>query len=120
MKPTDDILESAGEAYGYARTYAEQMLEYYKLEIAERVSLTISSAITMVVILMIFLIGTLFFSLAMGMYLADVLGSSVQAFLAVGGIYALLAIIILVFRRQLIVNVILSRMIKVFFQKERI
>lgn len=118
MKKPNNLMESAGEAYGYARAYAEQQLEYYKLEIAERVSISLSAAITIVIIGMVLLIFTMFLSLALGFYLAEKLGSFSQAFLIVSGIHAAIALIVIVFRRHMITNPILSKIIKIFFEKQ--
>ena len=118
MKQKDQILESAGEAYAYAKVYIKQQLEYYKLEIAERLSLTLSSMITLVMILMVMLLFVLFLSFSLAFFLSDKLGSYSQGFLVVSGVHALVAIVVVLFRRQLITNPILSRIIKTFFQKE--
>ena len=52
-------MESTGEAYGYAKAYVEQQIEYAKLDVAERISTAISSAITTIVVLQL-----VFFSVA--------------------------------------------------------
>ena len=109
-------MESTGEAYGYAKAYMEQQIEYAKLDIAERLSTSISSAITTIIViqLVFFVVG--FLSFALGIYLGQVLESYVQGFLVVGGIYAALTLAIVLFRRPLITNPILSRIIKIFFE----
>lgn len=111
-------MESTGEAYGYAKAYMEQQIEYAKLDIAERLSTSISSAITTIVViqLVFFVLG--FFSFALGVYLGQVLDSYVKGFLAVGGIYTVLTLAIILLRRPLITNPILSRIIKIFFEAE--
>jgi len=111
-------MESTGEAYGYDKAYMEQQIEYAKLDIAERLSTSISSAITTIIViqLVFFVVG--FLSFALGIYLGQVLESYVQGFLVVGGIYAALTLAIVLFRRPLITNPILSRIIKIFFELE--
>lgn len=116
MKPSDTILESAGEAYGYAKAYVEQQVEYAKLDLVERISIAISTAVSTVVVSLLFLMVLGFLSLAGGFFLAQKLGSAGEAFLIIGGIYAVLAIFALLFRRVLITNPILSRIIKIFFE----
>lgn len=118
MKPTDSITEAVGEVYGYSKAYLQQQLEYFKLDIAERVSRSISLAITVFVLVMLFLLILLFASLALGIYLGQQLGSYSEAFLLVSGGYAVLTLILLLLRRVLITNPILSRIIKVFFQNQ--
>ena len=118
MKETNSVLESAGEAYGYFKAYLQQHMEYYKLEIAERLSRAISSAITMFVLLMLFFMMLGFLSVAIGLYLAEQMGSTAEAFLVVAGGYFVLTIFVALFRRLLITNPVLSRVIKVFFQED--
>lgn len=118
MKETNSVLESAGEAYGYARVYLKQHLEYYKLDIAERVSRAISSAITMLVLFLLFLMMLGFLSVAVGFYLAELRGSYAEAFLIVAGGYLALTLFVALFRRFLVTNPVLSRVIKVFFSEE--
>lgn len=116
MKNSESVLESAGETYGYIKAYISQQVEYYKLDIAERLSRAISSAITMVVLLLLFLMMLGFFSLAAGFYLAQEFGSNIKGFLVIGGVYLGLTFLFAVFRRYLITDPVLSRVIKVFFQ----
>ncbi len=116
MKSTNSINESVGEVYGYLKAYFNQHLEFFKLDMAERTSRALSLAITMVIILMLGLVMLVFASLALGIYLGETLGSYPKAFLIVSGGYALFTLFLLLLRRQLITNPILSRIIKVFFQ----
>lgn len=118
MKPTDSISEAVGEVYGYSKAYFQQQLEYFKLDMAERVSRSLSLAITIFVLALLFLMILMFASLALGIYWGEQWGSYSKAFLAVSGGYAALTLFLLIFRRILITNPILSRIIKVFFQND--
>lgn len=118
MKETNSVLESAGEVYGYIRIYLKQHLEYYKLDIAERISKAISAAITMIVLLMLFFMMLGFLSVAAGFYLAERLGSTWEAFLIIAAAYFVLTLLVALFRRFVITNPVLSRVIKVFFSEE--
>ena len=64
-------MESTGEAYGYAKAYFEQQIEYTKLDIAERLSTSISSAITAIVVVQLIFFFLGFLSLALGIYLGQ-------------------------------------------------
>ena len=109
-------MESTGEAYGYAKAYVEQQIEYTKLDLAERLSTAISSSISTIVVLQLIFFVLGFFSLALGLYLGLRFGSYVQGFLVVGGIYMAVTLAIILFRRPLITNPIVSRIIKIFFE----
>ncbi|MCO6476633.1 MAG: phage holin family protein [Phaeodactylibacter sp.] len=116
MKLPDGLMESTGEAYGYAKAYVEQQIEYAKLDIAERLSISISSAITAIVVIQLIFFVLGFLSFALGVYLSQRLGSYVQGFLIVGGIYLAITITIILLRRPLITNPVVSRIIKIFFE----
>lgn len=116
MKLQDGVTETAGEAYGYAKAYIEQQLEYTKLDIAERLSIAISSAITAIVVVQLAFFVAGFLSIALGIYLGQRMGSYAQSFLIVGGIYAVITFIIVLFRRPLVTNPVVSRIIKIFFE----
>jgi hypothetical protein len=116
MSSSDTILQSAGEAYAYLKTYLEQQIEYTKLDLAERFSVAISSALTTVIVSFLIIMALGFVSLALGFFLAERLGSYGQAFLYISGAYVLIALIATLFSRILITRPILSKMIKIFFE----
>ncbi len=109
-------MESTGEAYGYAKAYLEQQIEYAKLDIAERLSLAISSAVSTVVVLLLVFMVLGFLSIAGGFFLAQRLGSYGEAFLVVSGIYAAITLVVVLLRRVLVTNPVLSKIIKIFFE----
>ncbi|TXB61266.1 phage holin family protein [Phaeodactylibacter luteus] len=116
MKPTESLNETLGEAYGYLKAYLHQQLEYYKLDTAERLSHTLSLALTIAILAGMSMLFTVFLSVAGALYLGERLGSLPLGFLLVSGAYALLTLFLLIFRKQLITNPILSKIIQVFFQ----
>src|SRR5690606_15213820 len=87
-----------------------------KLKLVERSSRLIASLIVDMV-KTVFAIFVLFFlSLALGFYLSEVLGSSSLGFLATGGIFLLLIVLISVFEPQL-ERLFMNLSIKRFLQK---
>lgn len=109
-------MESTGEAYGYVKAYIEQQVEYAKLDVAERISTAISSAITTIVVLQLVFFVCGFLSIGLGIYLGQQMDSYVKGFLTVGGIYTIFTISIIIFRRPLVTNPVVSRIIKIFFE----
>lgn len=108
MEDQPSLLERAGETFGYLQQYVEKQLELYQLEITERVVQLLSSLITYFLLLTIFGLVVLFGSMAAAFYLAAAFGSQGLGFLIVMGIYALLAVLLFVFRRQVILNPVLQ------------
>jgi hypothetical protein len=116
MDSSDTILQSAGETYAYVKSYIEQQIEYAKLDLVERFSVAICSAVTTIIVSFLIMAALGFVSLAAGFFLAERLGSYAQAFLLISGIYVLVALIAILFSRPLITRPILSKMIKIFFE----
>ena len=93
-----------------------EQVEYAKLDVAERISTAISSAITTIVVLQLVFFVCGFLSIGLGIYLGQQMDSYVKGFLTVGGIYAILTVAIVIFRRPLVTNPVVSRIIKIFFE----
>lgn len=117
MKPKETLSESFGETYGYVKAYVEHKLEFYKLDLAERISRALSLAVTIAVFLAILLLLVSFLSIAAALHLGERFESYPKGFLIVSGAYAVLTLLLFLLRRPLITNPILSRIIQVFFQK---
>ncbi|MCC6460205.1 MAG: phage holin family protein [Saprospiraceae bacterium] len=115
MKDTEQFLEAAGETAEYAKQYVKLQLDYLRLESAEKIAKTASSLIASLVVATLGLITLLMLSLAAGFFLGQLWGSYGLAFLAVAGFYALLALLVLVFKERWLTNPILTQIIRSFF-----
>jgi len=70
---TEEMLNSAGETFEFARIYAEQQGDYFRLEASKRLAKTTSSLATILVISMLgFMVG-LFLSIAVCFMLGKML-----------------------------------------------
>lgn len=114
MKQSDEILQHAGETVEYARQYVQQQVDYYRLELAERMSKTIASAITMIIIMLFIVMIIIFLSIAVALYLGKLWESYEWAFVGVAGFHLLLGFIIYALRRHIITNPLLSEILKSF------
>lgn len=77
-----------------SKEYIDTRLKLLKLKAVERSSRLIASLIVDVVRAVFALFVLFFFSLALGFYLSELLGSSSLGFLATGGIFVLLILVI--------------------------
>lgn len=118
MKNTDQILESVGESIGFAQHYVEQQLNYFRLEIAEKVSSVISSLVTMFVLFVLALLVITFGSTALALYLGDVLDSYPLAFALITLFYFLLGLAVYFFKRQMITNPIIAQVIDEIYHRK--
>ena len=115
MKDSENLLETAGETAEYARQYVKLQLDYFRLEAAEKLAKTASAVISTFVIAALGLLAVSMLSLAAAIYLGDLWSSYPLAFLAVGGFYALLALLVLIFKKRLLTNPLLTTFIRSFF-----
>lgn len=116
MKDTDTFLENAGETAEYARQYAKLQLDYLRLETAEKLAKGASSLVSTLAVAALGLIALLMLSLSAGFYLGALWGSYAQAFLAIAGFYAFLALLVRLFKKRLLTDPLITSFIRSFFE----
>jgi hypothetical protein len=117
MKEADQLIETVGESVGYAKEYLSQQVELTKLELAEKIALITSMLVNSLVF---FLLGLLVFSMgsiALGFYLGDRYESYAAGFLIVFGIYLFLFLLLFAFRRKIITNPLLEKILLILNSK---
>lgn len=97
--------------------YIEVRLNLIKLHTAENISRILSQTATFAIVgyLMFFIL--LFFSFAVGFFLAERFHSNELGFLTVAGIYLILLILFLIVRKRIIERPIIKIVVKLFFPK---
>ena len=111
MKP-NELFSATGETVEYARLYIEQQIDILRLDIAKRIALTISSLITLSVMAVLMLMILLFVSIALGFYLGALMNSYALAFLSIAGLYFLITVLVIYYKRSIVTNPILNIVIK--------
>lgn len=109
---TENLLNVTGETVEYAKIYAEQQVDYYKLELVKRTSKAVSTLVTVAVMALLGFMTFLFLSIAAAFFLASVFGTYGWAFLAMTGFYALLLLLLFFFKEALITTPILQMVVK--------
>jgi uncharacterized membrane protein YqjE len=100
--------QQAGEIVGYIKEYGEKQVKLMKLDIAERVSRITSGLALMMVAFVLLLFVLLLLSIAVGIYLGEVLDSYAIAFLCLSGFYLIVGVTLIVFKKSLVINPILE------------
>lgn len=114
MNTQESILQTAGETFEYANIYIEKRIDLFKLESAEKVAKSTSSIITLAVIGFLATMVIIMFSIAIGFFLGEYLDSYALAFFIITGVYALFAVLVYFFKRQLVTNPVLSAVLESF------
>ena len=108
---TEELLQSTGETFEYARQYVQQQKELIKLEIAEKTAKTISSLVTIAVLAFLAAIFLIMLSIALGLWLGEMWGSYGAAFLIVAAVYGILGGIVYFFQQSGVTNPILNKIL---------
>ena len=115
MDSKEEILLTAGETFEYANQYVQKQIDLFKLESAEKLAKATSSIITLAVIGGLATLVIIMLSIAIGFAIGEALGSYALGFLVITGIYALIAVLVYLFKRRLVTNPVLSAVIESFF-----
>lgn len=107
---------SLSGSFKKTREYLDTRLKLFQLQLTERSSRLFASLLVDVVkgVLAVFVV--FFFSLALGFYLSELLGSTSLGFLATGGIFILLILLLMLFEPRL-EYFLMNRTIKRFLEK---
>jgi hypothetical protein len=104
MSTNQEPAESFQQLYDDVKKYVELQTEYVKVEVVEKMTILLSTLliIGLVIILAIAVLFYLCFSLAYT--LQTFFGSLAVSFAVISGIYILLIIFLMVFRKKLVIN----------------
>ncbi|MCS6929639.1 MAG: phage holin family protein [Saprospiraceae bacterium] len=115
-RETEEILQSVGETVGHLREYVQLQLEYFRLDLAERFARALAG-LALAIAVGILLIFSLFMAtVALALFLGARWQSLPLGFLAVSGVYLLLTALVVVFKESLLINPLLSNLVKTFLQ----
>ncbi len=98
--------------------YVDLKLDYLKLDAIESFSEITSKLIIALFSIFIGIIFVTFLLFALAFFLGDVLGQNYWGFLIVSGIFLLLALLFISFRRVILENTIVNALISSLFQKK--
>ncbi len=117
MKAKEELLEKAGETYGYINILVDRKVEQYKLGAAERSANAISGAITAVVLGLLGTIASFFGLTATAFYIAGATDyGNGFGIVALGILFLLLLLFLL--RRVIIINPVVRKVINLFFAEK--
>lgn len=111
-----DTKFSLSGSFKKTREYLDTRLKLFQLQMTERSSRLFASLMVDVVKGVLALFVVFFFSLALGFYLSELLGSTSLGFLATGGIFILLILLLMLFEPRL-EYFLMNRTIKRFLEK---
>lgn len=111
------MLEEIEDIKKDVQEYIEVKLDMLKLQSAENISRVISTVAVAAIMIVLVSLILFFLSFAAGYFMASVLNSNELGFLCVAGFYAILILIVLIFRKKIIERPVIRSVVKIFFSK---
>ncbi|MCS7037035.1 MAG: phage holin family protein [Saprospiraceae bacterium] len=115
-KDTEELLQSASETATYLREYVRLQVDYLRLDLAERMAKVASVLAAFLAIGALLTFGFFIITIALALVLGEWWHSYALGFLAVAGLYLVLAALLAAFREPLLTNPLLNNLFKAFFQ----
>ena len=111
--------EKISNLFKHVKEYVALQITLYKLETAEHISKIISNAIAFCFVGIIFLIGMIFWSIALGFFLASLLKSTCWGFFIVGLIYLLISLFVWKMKTKILRLPLMNWMLNQFFKNNK-
>ena len=108
--PKDKISKHFENLSNDVKVYLESEIEYYKLDAYKKLIKSTSFILRFIVITSVFLVLLSFLSLAVGLWLGELLNHYYLGFLIIAGVYFIIFIFLLIFGR----SIITGRVLKMF------
>ena len=98
--------------------YVENRLTYLKLDFFKKTMLGLTTLIKIIFISVLSLISFFFLSIALAIWLGDVWGNPSYGYLAVGGFYIVLVVLVLIYSKKIVEKIVLTKYAKLFFDEK--
>jgi protein-S-isoprenylcysteine O-methyltransferase Ste14 len=99
--------------------YVKTRLELTQLVAFEKISKIVAYLVIGLILALLFFFGLLFASVVLGIFLSDLLGSTLVGFGIIALIYLLVFMVILSLRNKLIAPVIINSIIKILYERSQ-
>lgn len=115
--PFEHLKENAEEIQGNLKNVMESNIAYYKLWLFKVLTKSSTLLLKVVLLMLLFVLFLFFSSIALALYLGEIMNSNVFGFLAVGGMYIILLVIVYFIKDKIVEGSILEKFSNVFFNE---
>jgi len=115
--PFQHLKENAEEIQDKLKNVMDSNVAYYKLWLFKVLMKSTTMLLKVALLLLLFTLFLLFASLALALYLGEIMNSNVLGFLSVGGIYIILMVIVYFIKDKIVEGNVLEKFSKVFFKE---
>ena len=99
-------------------TYVHLRLELFKVSSYEKIAKVTASLFSGLILIVLAFFVIVFASICAGFYFSALTSSNITGFGIIAGIYMLLLVIIIVFRKQLFEKMFVNKMIEILFEND--
>lgn len=115
--PFQHLKENAEDIQDNFKNVIDSNIAYYKLWLFKVLMKSTTLLLKVVLMVLLFTLFLLFASVALALYLGELLQSNALGFLAVGGIYIVLLFFVYLLKDKIVEGSILEKFSKVFFNE---
>lgn len=117
--PFENLKEKKENIQDSLKNAVDSTIAYYKLWFFKVLMKSVTMVVKVLLILCFFMMFLLFASVALALYLGQIMDSNILGFLAVGGIYAILILIAsIIIKYKIVEGSILEKFSTIFFNEE--
>lgn len=107
-------IDNFRELIAEVKRYLTLQKEYAKIEMAEKLSIIVSTLVMCMVFILIGAIALLYFSFALAYFMAQYVGGLAVSLSIMGGILLFLILIIYILRKRIIINPLVNFLARLF------
>lgn len=119
MFADDKSIDTLQQLFIEFKKYLKLQKDYTTLEVAEKVSKLISAFIALLLFVILGMVALFYLSFAVAYILEPLVGGLMASFSIIAGFYILLFLIVILFRKQLIINPIVNFVAGLFFDNNK-
>ena len=112
------ISESITDLTDEVRKYVQLKIDLFKLDLTEKLANLTTTLLLSIIFFIVFLFFTLFLSIAFIFWFKEYVGDAYIGALIVAGVYALIGLIVFIFRNRLFLNRVVEQISKILIEEE--
>jgi len=119
MFADDKSIDTLQQLFFEFKKYLKLQKEYTKLEVTEKLSILLSALILLSVVVTLGMVALFYLSFALAYILDPLVGGLMVSFSIIACFHILLILLIVIFRKQLIINPMVSFIAGLFFDNNK-
>lgn len=116
MFADDKSIENLCRLLGEAKKYLELQKEYTKLELTEKLTILLSTLILVLLVVLLGMVVLFYLSFTLAYLLDPMVGGLMTAFALVAALHLLLIVVVITFRKRLLINPMAKFLAALFFR----